>query len=129
MKGFTDEERAAMKARVEDTEGESAVLSKINQMPEPDRSLAKKIHEIIRKVAPVLVPKTWYGMPAYAGKDGKVVCFFQGSHKFKYRYSTLGFQDSAHLDEDDMWAVAFAVTKLTPAVETKIIALLKKAAS
>lgn len=125
--GFSDEERAAMKEYMQDTEGEKAVVNKIASMPEPDRSMAQRLHTIIKANAPMLSPKTWYGMPAYANKEGKVVCFFQGAHKFKYRYSTLGFQEAAHLDDGDMWAAGFALLKITPAVEAKIIALLKKA--
>jgi uncharacterized protein YdhG (YjbR/CyaY superfamily) len=132
---FTDEERAAMKDRVQElkaaagkADGESDVLAKIAEMPVPDRAMAKRIHAIIKASAPALSPRTWYGMPAYA-KDGKVVCFFQNAQKFKMRYATLGFNDPAHLDEGAMWPVAFALTKLTSADEARIVALVKKAVS
>jgi uncharacterized protein YdhG (YjbR/CyaY superfamily) len=139
VKGFTDEERAAMKARAlelkaearankDKAEGESAVLEAIAAMPEPDRTMAKRLHAIIKASAPVLSPKTWYGMPAYA-KDGKVVCFFQSAQKFKTRYATFGFSDAANLDEGALWPVAFALKKLTAAEEAKIGALVKKAVS
>jgi len=132
-KGFTDEERAAMKARATEAQGggvgESAVLAAIANLPEPDRSLAKKFHAIVTKTAPDLSPKTWYGFPAYATHDGKVVCFFQYASKFKTRYSTVGFSDKARLDEGNMWPVTFAVTKITPAEEAKIAALVKQAVS
>ena len=135
--GFTDEERAAMKARAQElkaelranmskAEGESDLLAKIDEMPELERAIAKRIHEIIKVSAPGLSPKTWYGMPAYA-KDGKVVCFFQSAQKFKTRYATLGFSDQANLDEGSMWATAFALRELTAAEEAKIGALVKKA--
>lgn len=131
-KGFSDEEREAMKERYQEmrsgkANGEAAVLAKIAQMPEPDRSMAKRLHDVIRKNAPFLTPKTWYGMPAYADKNGKVVCFFQNASKFKYRYSTLGFQDAANLDEDNMWPVSYALKKLTDTEEKKIAELVKKA--
>jgi uncharacterized protein YdhG (YjbR/CyaY superfamily) len=133
-KGFTAEERAAMKERAKELkaaasaeEAENAVLEKIAEMSEPDRSMAEQIHEIIKANAPSLSPKTWYGMPAYA-KDGKVVCFFQSADKFKARYATFGFNDTANLDEGDFWAVAFALKELTDTVEGKIVALVKKAA-
>ncbi len=139
-KGFSDEERSAMKERALElaaearmsknkAEGEKAVLVAIAKMPETDRSMAKRIHEIVKATAPNLFPKTWYGMPAYANKDGKVVCFFQAASKFKYRYATLGFQEDAHLDEGAMWPTSFAITKVTPAEEAKIAALVKKAVS
>ncbi len=127
-KGFSDEERAAMKERLEDTEGESVVLAKIAAMPEPDRAMAKRLHAVIKASVPTLQPKTWYGMPAYA-KDGKIICFFQGAHKFKARYAILGFSDKANLDEAAMWPTSFALTKLTPTEEAKIAALIKKAVS
>ena len=134
-KGFTDEEKAAMKERARELKAsadkageESAALEAIAAMREPDRSMAKRIHAIIKASAPTLLPKTWYGMPAYA-KDGKVVCFFQTGQKFKTRYSTFGFNDSAKLDEGVMWPVAFALKELTPAEEARIAALVKKAAS
>ncbi len=133
-KGFSDAERAAMQERARElasnkADGESDVFAAIAKMPEPDRGLAKRIHAIVKAAAPTLTPKTWYGMPAYANKDGKVVCFFQNASKFKYRYSTLGFQDAAQLDDGAMWPVAFALKKLTSADEKKIAALVKKAAS
>ncbi len=138
-KGFTDEERAAMKERAKElkaearankdrAEGESDVLAKIAEMPEPDRAMAKRLHAIIKASAPALSPKTWYGMPAYA-KDGKVVCFFQSAQKFNTRYATLGFSDAANLDEGAMWPIAFALKELTAAEEAKIGALVKKAVS
>ncbi|HBY94758.1 MAG: DUF1801 domain-containing protein [Ardenticatenaceae bacterium] len=138
-KGFTDEERAAMKARAQElkaearanknkADGESDVLAKIAAMPEPDRAMAKRLHEIIKASAPALSPKTWYGMPAYA-KDGKVVCFFQSAQKFKTRYATFGFSDAANLDEGALWPVAFALKELTAAEEARIVALVKKAVS
>jgi hypothetical protein len=139
-KGFTDEERLAMKERVQelkagtrgpraDTEdGESAVLAKIGEMPEPDRAMGKRLHAIIRTSAPALSPRLWYGMPAYA-KDGNVVCFFQAAQKFKTRYATLGFSDKASLDEGHMWPTAFALKELTAAEEARISALVKKAVS
>lgn len=132
-KGFSNEEKAAMRERARELsgrlDGESAVLASIAKMPEPDRSLAKRLHEIIKANASTLSPKTWYGMPAYANKDGKVVCFFQNASKFKYRYSTLGFNDAAKLDKDNMWATSYAIKKLTPKVEEMVIALVKKAVS
>ncbi len=128
---FTDEERGAMKDRVQElkvgkADGESAVLAKIAEMSEPDRAMAKRLDAIIKASAPALSPKLWYGMPAYA-KDGKIVCFFQPARKFKTRYATFGFNDSANLDEGGMWPVAFALKKLTAAEEAKIGALVKKA--
>jgi uncharacterized protein YdhG (YjbR/CyaY superfamily) len=139
-KGFTDEERAAMKERAQElkaaarrgpragkADGESAVLAKIAEMPEADRALAERLHAIIKASAPDLTPKTWYGMPAYANKDGKVVCYFQSAHKFKSRYATFGFNDAANLDERAMWPTSFALTELTVAEEARISALVKKA--
>ncbi len=133
--GFTDEERGAMKDRVQEqkvasqkADGESEVLAKIAEMREPDRAMAKRVHAIIKASAAALSPRTWYGMPAYA-KDGKVVCFFQSAQKFKSRYATFGFSDVAHLDEGAMWPVAFALTRLTTADEARIEALVKKAVS
>ena len=131
-KGFTDEERAAMKDRVQElkggkTEGESAVLAKIAAMGGQDRTMGARLHAIIRASAPQLSPKLWYGMPAYA-KGDRVVCFFQPAAKFKTRYATLGFSDSAKLDDGDMWPTAFALKGLTPAEEARIIALVRKAA-
>jgi len=130
-KGFTDEERAAMKDRVQElkadkADGESAVLAKIAKMAEPDRAMAKRLHAIIKASVPALSPTTWYGMPAYA-KDGKVVCFFQSAQKFKSRYATFGFSDKANLDEGALWPVAFALKELTATEEARIVALLKKA--
>ena len=139
-KGFTDEEKAAMKNRAQElkaeeranknrAEGESAALAAIAAMQEPDRSMAQRIHEIVQASAPDLLPKTWYGMPAYANQDGKVVCFFQTAQKFNTRYSTFGFNDSANLDDGSMWPVAFALKELTAADEKKIGALVKKSVS
>jgi len=139
-KGFTDEERAAMKERSkelkaearadkEKAEGESALLEKIAEMPESDRVMGERIHAIIKANAPTLLPKTWYGMPAYANKDGKVVCFFQSAQKFNARYATFGFNDVANLDEGVMWPTSFALKGLTAAEEAKIAALVKKAVS
>jgi uncharacterized protein YdhG (YjbR/CyaY superfamily) len=116
------------KQAAEKADGESAVLAAIAAMPEPDRAIGERLHAIIKANAPALSPRLWYGMPAYA-KDGKVVCFFQSAQKFKTRYATFGFQHEAHLDEGNMWPVAFAVKKLTAAEEAKIAALVKKAVS
>ncbi|HVO71807.1 MAG TPA: DUF1801 domain-containing protein [Aggregatilineaceae bacterium] len=134
-KGFTDEEKAAMRERAKElkaeakkADGESDVLAKIAEMPEPDRAMARRLHEIIKANAPALSPKTWYGMPAYA-KDGKVVCFFQSAHKFNARYATFGFNDTANLDEGAMWPTSFALKELTATEETRIVALVKKAVS
>jgi uncharacterized protein YdhG (YjbR/CyaY superfamily) len=134
-KGFTAEERAAMKERAQElkaearkADGESALLAKIAEMPEPDRAMAERLHAIIKASAPALSPKTWYGMPAYA-RDGKVVCFFQSAHRFKSRYATFGFNDAANLDEGAMWPTSFALKELTVAEEAKIGALVKKAVS
>jgi uncharacterized protein YdhG (YjbR/CyaY superfamily) len=139
--GFTDEERGAMKERAKElkaearrgaraakdkADGERDVLAKIAEMPEPDRVLAERLHAIIKASAPALSPKTWYGMPAYA-RDGKVVCFFTSADKFKSRYATFGFNDSANLDEGTMWPTSFALTELTAADEARIGALVKKA--
>ena len=131
--GLTGEERGAMKARLKElkageADGESDVLAKIAEMPEPDRAMAERLHAIITASAPDLTPKTWYGMPAYA-KDGKVVCFFQSAQKFKTRYATLGFSDKANLDDGAMWPIAFALKELTAAEEARIAALVKQAAS
>jgi hypothetical protein len=138
--GFTDEERAAMKERAKELKaaarsgsradkaaGESAVLARIAEMPEPDRAMGERLHAIIKSSAPALSPRLWYGMPAYA-KDGNVVCFFQSAQKFKTRYSTFGFSDKANLDKGAMWPTAFALTELTAADEGRIAALVKKAA-
>ncbi len=138
-KGFTDEERAAMKERAQElkaearanknkADGEIDVLAKIAEMPEPDRAMGERLHAVIKASAPALSPKTWYGMPAYA-KDGKVVCFFQSAQKFKSRYATFGFSDEANLDEGAMWPTSFALKELTPTEEAKIGALVKKAVS
>jgi uncharacterized protein YdhG (YjbR/CyaY superfamily) len=134
--GFTPEERAAMKERAKElkaaakkADGESALLAKIAEMSQPDRAMAERLHAIITASAPALSPKTWYGMPAYANKDGKVVCFFQSAQKFNARYATFGFNDTANLDEGAMWPTAFALKELTAGVETKIGALVKKAVS
>jgi len=138
-KGFTDEEKAAMKERAKELKaeerankdraaGESDLLAKIAEMPEPERAMARRLHEIITASAPALSPKTWYGMPAYA-KDGKVVCFFQSAQKFNTRYATLGFSDTANLDEGALWPTAYALKELTAAEEARISALVKKAVS
>lgn len=135
--GFTAQERAAMKERAREqraearisknrAEGERALLEKVAELPEPDRSMAEKIHAIVSSTAPDLLPKTWYGMPAYT-RDGKVVCFFQAAAKFEARYATFGFNDSANLDDGAMWPTSFALTELTPAAEKKIAALVKRA--
>jgi uncharacterized protein YdhG (YjbR/CyaY superfamily) len=140
VKGFTDEERAAMKERARELKaearankdkaaGESAVLAKIAEMPEPDRMMAERLHAIIKASAPALSPKTWYGMPAYADKDGRVVCYFTPASKFNSRYATFGFNDAANLDEGAMWPTSFALKTLTAAEEAKIAALVKKAVS
>jgi len=135
-KGFTAEEKAAAKARIQElkaeaekADGESVALAAIAAMKEPDRSMAKRIHAIIKDSAPALLAKTWYGMPAYANKDGKIVCDFKPAQKFNTRYATLEFQDAANLDEGVMWPVAFALKELTAAEEAKISALVKKAAA
>ncbi len=136
--GWTDEERAAMKERAREmkaearhgkkkADGEKDLLEKVAEMPDGDRAIAERLHELVKANAPDLLPKTWYGMPAYANKDGKVVCFFQSAEKFKSRYATLGFSDEASLDDGAMWPTSFALTKLTAADEKKIAALLKKA--
>ena len=140
QKGFTDDEKAAMKERAKElkaeerasknrAEGEKTLLEKIAEMAEPDQGMAQRLHEIISAVAPDLFPKTWYGMPAYANDDGKVVCFFQSAEKFGARYGTLGFNDSAHLDDGDMWPTAYALKALSAADEAKISELVKKAVS
>jgi uncharacterized protein YdhG (YjbR/CyaY superfamily) len=140
-KGFTDEERAAIRERAQElkaparrgprpgkADGESDVLAKIAEMPESDRAMAERLHAIIKASAPAVSPRTWYGMPAYA-KEGKVVCFFQSAQKFKTRYATLGFSEEANLDEGAMWPVAFALNELTAAEEARIAALVKQAVS
>ncbi len=129
MRERGSELRAEAKVANNKAEGERLALAAIAKMPEPDRSLGKRVHKIITTTAPSLWPKTWYGMPAYADKDGKVICFFQNASKFKYRYSTLGFQEAAKLDEGAMWPNAYALLKITPAEEKKIAALVKKAVS
>jgi uncharacterized protein YdhG (YjbR/CyaY superfamily) len=141
--GFTNEERVAMRERAQElktdarrgprgrkdkTDGEGDVLAKIAAMPKPDRAMAKRVHRIVKATAPALSPRTWYGMPAYA-QDGKVVCFFQSAQKFKSRYATLGFSDTANLDDGAMWPTAFALKELTAAEEQRIVALVKKAVS
>src|SRR5437016_12858311 len=141
VKGFTDEERAAMKERAQElkaearrgprpkkADGESEVLAKIAEMPEADRAMAERLHALIKASAPALSPRTWYGMPAYA-KDGNVVCFFQSSYKFKTRYATFGFSDKASLDDGAMWPTSFALRELTAAEEMRIVALVKQAVS
>jgi uncharacterized protein YdhG (YjbR/CyaY superfamily) len=132
--GFTDEERAAIKERAKELKadkagGERDVLAKIAEMPEPDRVMAERIHAIVKASAPDLSPKTWYGMPAYANKDGKVVCYFTPAAKFKERYATFGFNAAANLDDGAMWPTSFALTELTAADETRIGALVKRAVS
>lgn len=138
--GFTDAEKAAMKERAKELkaearankkreDGERDLLAKIAEMSDPDKAMATRLHEIVTATAPDLFPKTWYGMPAYANQAGKVVCFFQSGEKFDTRYATFGFQQDANLDEGDMWPTAFALTALTPAVEERIVALVKKAVS
>jgi uncharacterized protein YdhG (YjbR/CyaY superfamily) len=139
-KGFSAEEKAAMKERAKELKaearaskdkeaGEKAVREKIAEMPESDRSMAERIHEIVKANAPTLTPRTWYGMPAYANKDGKIVCYFTAASKFDSRYATLGFNDDANLDDGQMWPTSFALKKLTAAEEKTISALVKKAVS
>jgi uncharacterized protein YdhG (YjbR/CyaY superfamily) len=136
--GFTADERAAMKERAKElkaearasksrAEGERALLAKIAEMPEPDRAMAERLHAIVTASAPALAPKTWYGMPAYANDDGKVVCYFTPASKFDSRYATFGFNDDAHLDDGAMWPTSFALTEMTADVEDKLAALVKKA--
>ena len=138
--GFTDAEKAAMKARAKELkaearanqkreDGERDLLEKIAEMADPDRGLATRVHEIVTATAPDLFPKTWYGMPAYANQDGKVICFFQSGEKFNSRYATFGFQQDANLDDGDMWPTSYALIKLTPTVEKRIAALVKQAVS
>lgn len=134
--GLSAEEIAAMKETLKERkaaaskeEAEKTALAAISAMKEPDRSMAKRIHEIIKENAPTLLAKTWYGMPAYANDEGKIVCFFQTKYKFNYKYATLGFQDAANLDEGAMWPVAFALIKLTAVEEARIVTLVKKAVS
>ncbi len=137
--GFSAQERAAMKERAKElkaearasknkAQGESDLLAKIAEMPEPDRTMAARIHELVKATAPDLAPKTWYGMPAYT-RDGKVICFFQSAQKFEARYCTFGFNDAANLDDGNMWPTTFALKALTPAEEEKIVALIRKAIS
>ena len=137
-KGFTAEERAAMKERSRElkaeermaksrAEGEKALLEKLAELPEPDRSMGERIHAIVTENAPELLPKTWYGMPAYANREGKIICFFQPASKFNTRYATLGFNEDARQDDGSMWPTAFALKELTPAGEDQIAALVKKA--
>ena len=139
-KGFTDGERAAMKARAQELkaeerasrnrdEGEKALFAAIEKMKEHDRSMAKRLHQVITSAAPELMPKTWYGMPAYTNTEGKVICFYQAASKFNVRYATFGFQHDANIDEGDMWPTSFALKELTAAEEVKISALVKKAVS
>ena len=135
-KGFTAEERAAMRERAKElkaekdrADGESALLEKIAEMPDSDRVMAERLHAIITASAPALAPKTWYGMPAYANTDGKIVCFFQSAAKFNARYATFGFNDSANLDDGAMWPTSFALKALTAADEARISELVKKAVS
>mgnify|MGYP003619593800 CR=1 FL=1 len=136
--GFTEEEQQAMKERARElkaegrasrkkADGESDVLAKIAEMPDPDRMMATRLHEIVKENAPGLMPKTWYGMPAYANQDGKIVCFFQSAAKFNARYATFGFNDTANLDDGGMWPTSFALKELTPAEEATIAALVRKA--
>ena len=129
--GFTKEEKAAMRARAKELkaaeEGEEAIVAALKKMAPADRAIGKRVHEIVKKAAPELTPKTWYGMPAYANKDGKVVCFFRDAGKFKERYSQFGFNESANLDDGSMWPIAYALPELTKADEAKIRALVKKA--
>jgi uncharacterized protein YdhG (YjbR/CyaY superfamily) len=134
--GFTAEERAAMRERAQElkaearkADGEKALLAKVAEMPEPDRVMAERLHAIVKANAPDLSPKTWYGMPAYAARDGKVVCYFQSADKFDSRYATFGFNDTANLDDGAMWPTSFALKKLTAADEKKIATLVKKAVS
>lgn len=138
QEGFSDFEKQAMKDRARELKaeqrmntdraaGEKAILDRIATMPDSDRALAKKVHQIVTTTAPQLMPKTWYGMPAYANKDGKVVCFFQDAKKFEARYATLGFTDQSKLDDGNMWSTGYGLTKITPAEEAKITALVKKA--
>ena len=134
--GFSDEERAAMKERAKElkaearrADGEKDLLAKVAEMPEPDRAMAERLHAIITASAPDLSPKTWYGMPAYANKNGNVVCYFTPASKFKSRYATFGFNDDANLDDGSMWPTSFALKKLTAAEEKRIAALVKQAVS
>jgi uncharacterized protein YdhG (YjbR/CyaY superfamily) len=123
---FTAEEKAAAKAALKDSEGEAAVLAAFEKMNDADRAMAERVHAIVKKAAPGLTPRTWYGMPAYA-RDDKVICFFQDAAKFKSRYATIGFSDKANLDDGSMWPISYALTKLTKADEAKVTALVKQA--
>jgi uncharacterized protein YdhG (YjbR/CyaY superfamily) len=131
--GFTKEEKAAMRARAKElkeaAEGEDAIAAAFKKMSPADRALGKRLHELVKATAPDLTPKTWYGMPAYANKDGKVVCYFKNSGKFKMRYSEFGFNDAATLDDGSMWPIVFAITKLTKADEARITKLVNQAVS
>jgi uncharacterized protein YdhG (YjbR/CyaY superfamily) len=127
IREYAREKKSAARGAAARAEGESDVLAKIAEMPQPDRGLAERLHAIVKTSAPGLAPRTWYGMPAYA-RDGKVICFFQAASKFKVRYGTFGFQQDAKLDDGALWPVAFAITELTPAVEAQIAELVKKAA-
>ncbi|MBI5668111.1 MAG: DUF1801 domain-containing protein [Chloroflexi bacterium] len=129
MKERARELKAEARAKKDREAGESDVLAKIAEMPEPERAMAQRLHEIVKANAPDLSPKTWYGMPAYADRDGKVVCFFQSAHKFNSRYATFGFNDTANLDDGAMWPVSFALKALTPAEEARIAELVRKAVS
>jgi uncharacterized protein YdhG (YjbR/CyaY superfamily) len=139
-KGFSAEEKAAMKERAKELKageranrdraaGESDLLAKIAEMPKADRTIAERIHEIVKTTAPELMPKTWYGMPAYANKEGKIICFYTAAAKFQTRYATFGFNEEANLDDGSMWPTSFAIKELTPAIEKKLVALVKKAVS
>jgi uncharacterized protein YdhG (YjbR/CyaY superfamily) len=134
IEGFSADERAAMKERARELKANASkeeatqeVLAKIAELSDADRPIAERLHELITSSAPSLSPKTWYGMPAYAGPDGKIVCFFQGAEKFKTRYATLGFSDQANLDDGDFWPNSFAINAMTPAVEARVVALVKQA--
>jgi len=131
--GFTAEEKAAMRARAKElkaaAEGEEAIAAALKKMAPADRALGEQIHALVKKTAPDLTPKTWYGMPAYANKDGKVVCYFKDAGKFKARYSELGFAEAANLDDGAMWPIVYALTKLTKADEAKVVKLVKQAVS
>jgi len=130
---FTAEEKAAMRARAKELkateDGETAIAQALKKMSPDDRALGERVHTLVRETAPDLVPKTWYGMPAYANKDGKVICYFKNAGKFKMRYSELGFNDAAKLDEGAMWPIVYALTKLSKADEAKIVKLVKQAVS
>ncbi|HKC76826.1 MAG TPA: DUF1801 domain-containing protein [Gaiellaceae bacterium] len=131
--GFTAEEKAAMRARAKELkateDGDTAIAQALKKMTPADRAIGERIHELVRETAPDLTPKTWYGMPAYANKDGKVICYFKNASKFKMRYSEFGFQDAAKLDDGDMWPIVYALTKLSKADEAKIVQLVEQAVS